>query len=127
MELATIIVMLALAEYIYFTARVGAARGKTGVEAPACTGNEQFERVFRVQQNTLEQLIIFVPATYAFAYYVDNFWVVVPGVIFLIGRLMYSNGYTNNPAARAPGMIATLLSNALMVAVTLGMLVWGMI
>ena len=52
---------------IFFTARVGISRGKLGVEAPACTGNEQFERMFRVQQNTLEQLIVFVPATYAVA------------------------------------------------------------
>ena len=127
MELATIIVMLALAEYIFFTARVGISRGKLGVEAPTCTGNEQFERMFRVQQNTLEQLIVFVPATYAFAYYVNNFWVVVPGAIFVIGRLLYSNGYISNPAGRAPGMIASMLANVVMVIGTLGMLLWGMI
>jgi len=127
MEYATIIVMLALAEYLYFIGRVGASRTKSGVEAPACTGNETFERIFRVQQNTLEQLIIFIPATFAFAYYVSESWVLLPGALFIIGRLMYSNAYTNNPSKRAPGMIATIFTNAALVLITLGKLVWGMI
>ena len=127
MEYATIIVMLALAEYIFFTGRVGASRAKLGVDAPACTGNETFERMFRVQQNTLEQLIIFIPATFAFAYYVSASWVLLPGAIFIIGRFMYSIAYTNNPDKRAPGMIATILTNAALVLIILGKLVWGMI
>jgi len=126
MEYATIIVMLALAEYLYFTGKVGAARGKSGIEAPACTGDLAFERAFRVQQNTLEQLIIFIPATYAFAHYVSELWVLLPGAIFIIGRLMYANAYVNDPAKRAPGMIATMLSSAAMVLVVLGVIVWGM-
>ena len=127
MEYATIIVMLALAEYLYFIGRVGISRTKLGVEAPACTGNEAFERVFRVQQNTLEQLIIFIPATFAFAYYVSELWVLLPGALFIIGRFMYSNAYTNAPAKRAPGMLATIFTNAALVLITLGKLLWGMI
>jgi uncharacterized membrane protein YecN with MAPEG domain len=111
MEYATIIVMLALAEYIYFTVRVGAGRGKHKVDAPACAGNEIFERSFRVQQNTLEQLIIFIPATFAFAYYVDPAWVILPGAVFIIGRFLYSSEYMNDPKSRAPGMVATLRSH----------------
>jgi uncharacterized membrane protein YecN with MAPEG domain len=127
MEYATIIVMLALVEYLYFTGRVGASRAKFGVEAPACTGNEMFERGFRVQQNTLEQLIIFIPATFAFAYYVDPTWVLLPGAVFIIGRFLYSSAYTKDPGKRAPGMGATLLANAALVLVTLGKLVMGLI
>ena len=37
MEYATIIVMLALVEYIWFTVRVGGNRVKLGVDAPACS------------------------------------------------------------------------------------------
>lgn len=119
MEYATIIVMLALSEYLYFTVRVGANRVKLDVHAPACTGNEKFDRLFRVQQNTLEQLIVFVPATFAFAFYASPVWVLLPGGLFLIGRWLYSSAYINEPDKRAPGMIITLLANAVLVLGTL--------
>ena len=61
MELVVIVIMLALVEYIVLGARVGFARGRTGLAAPAVTGNEEFERHFRVHYNTIEQLILFVP------------------------------------------------------------------
>ena len=67
MEYATLIVLLALLQYTWFTMRVGMARGKYNIKAPACDGDETWERLFRVQQNTLEQLIVFIPACYAFA------------------------------------------------------------
>jgi uncharacterized membrane protein YecN with MAPEG domain len=119
MEYATIIVMLALAEYIYFTGRVGASREKLGIEAPACTGNDQFERKFRVQQNTLEQLIIFVPATYTFAFYVSELWVWLPGAVFILGRFHYSSAYEKDPSKRTPGMLGTMFANIALVLGTL--------
>ena len=119
MEYATIIVMLALSEYLYFTVRVGANRVKLDVHAPACSGNEKFDRLFRVQQNTLEQLIVFVPATFAFAFYASPVWVLLPGGLFLIARWLYSSAYINEPDKRAPGMIITLLANAVLVLGTL--------
>ena len=67
MAYVTAIVMLALVQYFYFIIEVGRARGRFGVAAPATSGNEEFERYFRVQQNTLEQLIMFIPAIYATA------------------------------------------------------------
>lgn len=120
METATLIVMLALLEYFGFTAKVGSLRAKTGVKAPSCTGNDTFERAFRVQQNTLEQLIIFIPATYAFAFYVSSTWVWIPGAAFIIGRFIYFNEYTNNPDSRLAGMLITLLTN---LALVLGVLI----
>ncbi len=126
METATLIVMLALVEYMYFTIRVGAMRGKTNVHAPACTGDETFERTFRVQQNTLEQLIIFIPATYAFAYFVSVKWVWIPAALFIIGRFLYSGEYINKPETRLPGMSMTLLANAALVLGVLINLIMGM-
>jgi glutathione S-transferase len=70
MELVVIVIMLALVEYIVLGARVGFARGRTGLEAPAVTGNEEFERHFRVHYNTIEQLILFIPGIWFFAEYV---------------------------------------------------------
>ena len=90
MDHATLIVLLALLQYVWFTGRVGLARGKYNVNAPACDGDETFDRLFRVQQNTMEQLIVFVPATYAFAIYLNELWVLAPGLAFILGRFLYS-------------------------------------
>lgn len=115
MDHATLIVLLALLQYVLFTARVGLARGKYHVDAPSCEGDENWNRLFRVQQNTLEQLIVFVPATYAFAIYMSELWVLLPGLVFIIGRFLYSAEYTNDPKTRAPGMGLTLLANVVLV------------
>ena len=115
MDHPTLIVLLALLQYVYFTGRVGQARGKYKVSAPACDGDEAFNRVFRVQQNTLEQLVIFIPAAYAFAYYLSELWVVLPGLGFIIGRFLYAAAYLKDPKSRGPGMAITLLSNVVLV------------
>jgi glutathione S-transferase len=47
---------VAILVYIGFVFRVGGARSKYGVKMPMTTGNLDFERVFRVHYNTLEQL-----------------------------------------------------------------------
>jgi glutathione S-transferase len=111
MAYATIIAMLALIEYFYFGIQVGGARARTGVKAPAVTGNEEFERPFRAHQNTLEQLIIFLPALYAAAFYVDPLFAVAAGVAFLVGRMLYFRTYSADAEKRGPGMIITVLAN----------------
>ena len=69
MAYVDIVTALAVLQFVVFGFRVGGARGKYGIKAPAITGNEIFERHFRVQQNTLEQLIVFLPGLYLFAHY----------------------------------------------------------
>jgi uncharacterized membrane protein YecN with MAPEG domain len=118
-EYATLIVMLALLEYVWFTARVGAQRAKHGIKAPATSGHEEFERAFRVQQNTLEELVIFIPATFTYAWFASELWVLIPGAIFLVGRLMYSSAYMRDPAKRGPGFGASLLANVWLIIGTL--------
>ncbi len=115
MEYVVFIILLALAQYLYFTLRVGLARGKFGVKAPATSGNESWERVYRVQQNTLEQLVMFIPAMIAFSMYASSRWVLLPGVLFLIGRQLYSFEYVKDPDSRTPGMALSLLSNAVLI------------
>ena len=115
MDHPTLIVLLALLQYVFFTGQVGLARGKYKVNAPACDGDENFARLFRVQQNTLEQLIIFIPASYAFAYYLSALWVLVPGMVFILGRFLYSMEYLKDPKTRTPGMALTLLANVVLV------------
>ena len=115
MDHATLIVLLALLQYVWFTARVGLARGKYKIDAPACDGDETWNRLFRIQQNTMEQLIVFIPAVYAFSYYMSELWMMLPGLAFIIGRFLYSAEYQKDPKTRTPGMSITLLSNVVMV------------
>jgi glutathione S-transferase len=127
MEYATLIVLLALLQYVWFTARVGLSRGKYQVNAPACKGDESWERLFRVQQNTMEQLIVLVPASFTFAYYLSPTWVLLPGGLFIIGRFLYSTEYVKDPKTRGPGMMITMLANVILVLGALFGLVKGMI
>ena len=126
MENATLIVLLALLQFTWFTMRVGMARGKYNIDAPACSGDENFERVFRVQQNTMEQLIVLIPASYAFAVYLSEVWVVIPGAVFIIGRILYSAEYLKDPKTRSPGMGLTLLANVVLILGALFGLLKGM-
>lgn len=110
-----VIILAALLQYTYFTFRVGLLRGKYGVPAPKCHGNDTWERMFRVQQNTMEQLVIFIPAIILFAHFVSARWALLPGVLFLIGRSLYSHLYIKDPATRPAGAILTLFSNLALV------------
>ena len=111
MAYVTVIAMLALIEYLYFGIQVGGARGRAGIDAPAVTGDPAFERTFRAHQNTLEQLIIFIPALYATGYFVSEIVAVAAGVVFLIGRALYFRAYAQEASRRSIGMIVTALAN----------------
>ena len=109
MAYVDIVTALALIQFTIFGFKVAAARGKYGVKAPATTGNDIFERHFRVQQNTLEQLIVFLPALYLFSRYFNPSWAAILGVVYLAGREVYSATYVANPAKRGPGYALTAL------------------
>ena len=114
MEHAALIILLALAQYVFFALRVGAARGKYHVDAPKTLGDEAWERLYRVQMNTLEQLIVFIPALCIFSMYTSARWALIPGLLFLVGRQLYSMEYTKDPKTRVTGMSITLLANAVL-------------
>ena len=124
MAYVTIIAMLALIEYLYFGIQVGGARARTGIQAPAVTGSPEFERPFRAHQNTLEQLIVFLPALYASAVYVHALFAVAAGVAFLVGRMLYFRAYSRDAEKRGPGMILSFAANVVLV---LGGLIGGLI
>lgn len=114
MEAVVIVTVLALAQYMFFGVQVGAARQKSGVKAPATTGETQFECVNRVHQNTLEQLIVFIPALWIYAHYVDPLWGAGIGVVYLIGRFIYRAAYLNDPSGRTLGFTLSFLPGAVM-------------
>ena len=103
MAYVDIVTALALLQFMVFGIKVGGARGKYGVRAPAVTGNEIFERCFRVQQNTLEQLVVFIPGLYLFGRYVNPLVAAGLGVVYLIGREIYSATYVKDPEKRSLG------------------------
>ena len=127
MELVVIVIMLALLEYIWLGARVGLARGRTGIQAPAVTGNEEFERHFRVHYNTIEQLIMFIPGIWFFAQYVHVAGAVVVGLVFIAGRAMYAISYVKDPATRGVGMMLTVFPCYILILGTLGGAAWAAI
>ncbi|HLN48108.1 MAG TPA: MAPEG family protein [Steroidobacteraceae bacterium] len=116
MAYVDIVTALALLQFMVFGFKVGGARGKYGVKAPATAGNEIFERHFRVQQNTLEQLIAFIPGLYLYSHYFNPLWGAGLGVVYLIGRELYSASYVKDPAKRGPGFGLTFLPTVVLVA-----------
>jgi hypothetical protein len=120
MPLVHLVIGLALLEFFGFIMAVGWARGKYKVQAPATTGHEIFERYFRVQMNTLEQLVLFLPGIWLFATYVNARGAAALGVLFIVGRLVYFTGYVRAPRQRSAGF-------ALSVFPTMALLVGGVI
>lgn len=108
MELLTIMTMLALVQLAVFGGLAGYARGKYNVPAPAVTGNEMFERHYRVHYNTIEMLVMFIPGLWAFGFFIGQYWAAGLGAIFLVGRALYAWSYVRDPARRGPGMLASI-------------------
>jgi uncharacterized membrane protein YecN with MAPEG domain len=113
-----IVVALALLEYSVFVWLCGQARGRYDVAAPSTTGNTTYERYYRVQMNSVEQLVMFVPGMWLFGTYVSTTWAMGLGVLFIIGRALYARAYlSENPGNRGPGFLLTLAPNLI--------LLWG--
>jgi uncharacterized membrane protein YecN with MAPEG domain len=96
--------------YLVLTINVGRARAKYNVPVPQMSGNLDFERVLRVQQNTLEQLVFFLPALWLFSFYVSSFWAPIIGSIWLVGRIVYALGYYQAAQKRGLGFAISSLS-----------------
>ncbi len=120
MEILAIVTILALGQFVFFSIQVGSYRGKYGVKAPAVSGAPEFERMFRVQQNTMEQLVVFLPTLWIFGYLVKPAYAAGFGLVFLVGRFVYRAEYLKDPASRSPGFAMSFLPTAVM-------LVWSLV
>lgn len=114
MVYVSVMVLLALVQFMYFGVAVGRARVRHNVGAPAVSGDELFERFHRAHQNTLEQLVIFIPAICASGYFASPLLAVTCGVAFLIGRAWYFRCYIRDPDTRGTGMVITLLASVIL-------------
>ena len=114
MEAVVIVTVLALMQYMFFGIQVGGAHQKYGVKAPTMSGDPKFDSVNRVHQNTLEQLIVLIPALWMYARYVNPLWGAGMGVVYLIGRFIYRAEYLKDPSTRTLGFALSFLPGAVM-------------
>ncbi len=105
MPYLAIVTALALLEYTGIGVMVSLARGKYGIKAPATSGHPIFDRTFRVHQNTLEQLMLFLPSLWLFGTYVSATWGALLGLVFIVGRGLYVRGYIADAEKRGPGFL----------------------
>jgi glutathione S-transferase len=120
-----IVILLALVVYLGTMVYCARMRARHRIMAPATSGHPEFERAFRIQQNTLEQLVAFVPAVWLFSALVNPLFGAGLGAIWLIGRIVFAVSYARAPDKRGPGftvafiVLIVLVVGALVKAVTL--------
>jgi glutathione S-transferase len=112
--LTAIVLSLALIVYIWTSFKVGGARGKYNVQAPAVDGPVEFQRVFRVHQNTLEQLVVYVPALALFAAAWGDMLAAIIGVFWPIGRIIFALSYYRAAEKRGLGFAITFFCSLIL-------------
>ncbi len=126
-QFTALVTCLAVA-YCFFTSlQVGKARAKFGIKAPATTGNPDFERVFRVQMNTLEWMPIFLPSLWLFALYISDPIAAVLGAVWIAGRILYMTGYAQAANKRGRGFGIQALAAGILWLGALGAIIWRLI
>ena len=116
-----LVTIAAILVYVWMGLNVGRARGKYGIHAPATTGHEGFERAFRVQMNTQEAAIMFLPTLWLAAGFANPDYAALAGAAWLVGRVWYAAAYAVPGRNRGPGFIIAMLAlGALLV-----MAFWG--
>jgi len=123
MEFVALVTLLLLFQYMTFMMLCGAARAKADIKAPAMSGDVNFERALRVQLNTLEQMVITLPAMWVSGMYFSPTVAAVLGLAFFLGRLLYRTAYMKDPATRTIGMVIGFLANVGLILTGL----WGIV
>ena len=122
-----IVIGLALVQFFIFGLLVGSARVKYQVKAPSISGDPIFERYYRVHYNTMEQLVVFVPAMLMFGNYINPTAAAVLGLVFIVGRVVYFRGYVADPAKRATGFGLSVMPVMILLLGGLGGALWSVI
>ncbi len=110
--LVAIVTVLVLLFYVWTAVHVGRMRGKHKIDAPAMTGHPEFERAVRVQMNTLEWIIVFLPAMWLCAAYVHPIAAALLGLAWIAGRYLYMQGYMKDPKNRSTGFLIQMAATA---------------
>ena len=121
-----LVTIVALLVYLGMGLQVAAARGKSGIEAPAMTGHPVLERANRVHVNTLEWLPLFLAGLWLFAIYWNDRVAAGLGLVWIVGRLLYSSGYRADPAKRSTGFLIQALTTLVLLLGALGRIVYSL-
>jgi glutathione S-transferase len=127
LHLTALVTCLAILFYFFTSVRVAKARVALGVKLPAISGHPDFERVFRVQMNTLEWMPIFLPSLWLFAIYISDTVAAAIGLVWIAGRILYMTGYSRAVEKRGPGFAIQALAAAVLWAGALGAIVWRLV
>ena len=122
-----LVTCLAILFYFFTGIQVAKARVAFGIKAPAITGNPDFERVFRVQMNTLEWMPIFLPSLWLFAIYVSDAIAAALGLVWIAGRILYMTGYSQAADKRGRGFAIQAAAATILWVGALGAIVWRLI
>ncbi len=108
LHLPAVVVLLTILLQVGTMWATGKAREKYGIKAPAISGHPGFERAWRVQMNTLESTVIFLPTLWLAVQYGFALWGSIAGLVWVFGRVWYAVAYLKDPAKRGPGyMVAS--------------------
>jgi glutathione S-transferase len=116
MPYVELVAILAVIQYLAFGTLAGAARRESGLKAPTMTGHDGFERMYRVQMNTLETLVAFLPALFLAGQYWPGSVVAGLGGVYLLGRIVYWRAYVSDPKKRGIGFMLSILPTLALVA-----------
>jgi glutathione S-transferase len=126
-HLTALVTCLAILFYFFTSIQVSKARSAFGIKVPATSGHPDFERVFRVQMNTLEWMPIFLPSLWLFAIYIGDLYAALLGLIWIAGRVLYLTGYSQAAAKRGRGFAIQALAGIILWAGALGAIVWRIV
>jgi glutathione S-transferase len=125
--LTALVTCLSILFYLFTIMQVSKARAAFGIKVPATSGNPDFERVFRVQMNTLEWMPIFLPSLWLFAFYINDALAAALGLVWIIGRVLYLTGYSQAAAKRGRGFGIQAAAALLLWVGALGAIIWRLI
>jgi glutathione S-transferase len=126
-QFTALVTLLSILFYFFTSIQVSKARVAFDIKAPTVSGNPDFERVFRVQMNTLEWMPIFLPSLWLFAFYISDALAAALGLVWIIGRILYLTGYSQAAAKRGLGFGIQGVAALLLWLGALGAIVWRLI
>lgn len=112
--LTGLVTLLTLIVYFWMAMNVGKVRTKLNVPAPATTGPDEFMRTLRVHENTMEGLLLFLPALWLFALSSHDLWAAVIGIFYPIARIIYARGYYEAAGKRSLGFSIGIIATGLL-------------
>ena len=124
---SALVTCLAIAFYFFTSTQVARARARFGIKVPAISGHPDFERVFRVQMNTLEWMPIFLPSLWLFAIYISDAAAAALGLVWIAGRILYWRGYSQAAEKRNMGFAIQSFAAMILWAGALGMIAWRVV